>query len=69
MNTESQGVKNVKEFLLKMSEKIPKIFYNNLSCFIQLLDNDAYHLRNAVCDIIFNIIKTVLSKSAEGEEE
>lgn len=46
-----------------MSEKIPKIFYNNLSCFVQLLDNEAYHLRNAVVDIMVNIIKHVLSKS------
>ncbi|KAL4444819.1 hypothetical protein ABPG74_016027 [Tetrahymena malaccensis] len=61
VNTESQAVKNVKEFLLKMSEKIPKIFYNNLSCFVQLLDNEAYHLRNAVVEIMGNIIKNVLS--------
>lgn len=44
-----------------MSEKIPKIFYNNLSGFVQLLDNEAYPLRNAVVDIMGNIIKLVLS--------
>lgn len=53
-----------------MSEKIPKVFYNNLSSFVQLLDNEAYHLRNAVVDIMSNIIKYVLSvKSHEGSAE
>jgi hypothetical protein len=47
-----------------MSEKIPKVFYNNLSCFVQLLDNEAYHLRNAVVDIMAHIIKYVLSAKA-----
>lgn len=47
-----------------MSERIPKVFYNNLSCFVQLLDNEAYHLRNAVVDIMKNVIEQVISKQA-----
>lgn len=54
-----------------MSERIPKVFYNNLSSFVQLLDNEAYPLRNAVVDIMANIIRKVLSPqlNEEGEVE
>lgn len=36
---------------------MPKLFYTNLSVFIKLYDNDAYHLRNAITEIIGRIIK------------
>ena len=31
-----QSIKNTKEFLCGISEKLPKLFYNNLSCFIKV---------------------------------
>ena len=65
VNIEFSAVRNMKDFLLKMSEKIPRVFYNNLSCFIKLLDNEAYHIRNAVVEIISNIIKNLLSSNIE----
>lgn len=40
VNNESQAVKNTKEFLCKVSESIPKMFYNNLSSFIVLYDSE-----------------------------
>lgn len=40
VNNEGQAVKNTKEFLCKVSEKIPKLFYNNLSSFIALYDSE-----------------------------
>lgn len=40
LNAESTAVKNTKEFLCRVSEVMPKLFYNNLSTFIQLYDND-----------------------------
>ncbi len=61
VNQESQAVKNTKEFLVKLSERIPKVFHAQLSCFIQLYDNEGYHLRNAITEIIANIIKKVLT--------
>ena len=34
LSAESTAVKNTKEFLCKVSEVMPKLFYNNLSTFI-----------------------------------
>lgn len=51
----------------KLSEKIPKIFHTNLSCFIVLLKHESYYLRNAIADIMANIFRFVLS-GEENEE-
>lgn len=48
VNTESQAVKNCKDFFSIVSEAIPKMFYNNLSSFIVLYDSEV---------IIFKIIE------------
>jgi hypothetical protein len=61
LNTESQSIKNTKDFLSKLSERIPKIFYTNLSCFIVLLKHESYYLRNAIVDIMGNIFRHVFS--------
>ena len=34
LSAESTAVKNTKDFLCKVSEVMPKLFYNNLSTFI-----------------------------------
>ena len=36
LNTESIAVKNTRDFLIKLSEIMPKVFYNNLSAFMEL---------------------------------
>lgn len=42
VNNESQAVKNTKEFLCRVSDCIPKMFYNNLSSFIVLYDSEVF---------------------------
>ena len=51
-NTESQAVRNTKEVLCLCSMKITKLFYTNLSNFINLYESPAYLLRNALTEII-----------------
>ena len=67
VNSESQSIKNTKEFLSKLSEKIPKVFHTNLSCFIVLFRHESYYLRNAIADIMLNILRQVM-QAEEGEE-
>jgi|JI61114C2RNA_FD_contig_101_468484_length_3691_multi_2_in_0_out_0_1 flagellar biosynthesis chaperone FliJ len=64
-NAESQAIKNTRDFLSKLSETIPVNFYNNLQCFIKLYDSESYLLRNAITDIMANIIRKVLSGDSE----
>lgn len=40
VNNESQAIKNCKDFLCIVSDKIPKMFYNSLSSFIMLYDSE-----------------------------
>lgn len=61
LNAEASSIKNTKDFLSKLSERIPKVFYNNLQCFIKLYEHESYLLRNAISDILFNIIRNVLN--------
>ena len=68
INSESQSIKSTREFLIKLSERIPRIFYTNLSCFIPLFKHDSYLLRNAIVDIVTNILRLVLAP-AEQEED
>jgi len=69
INAESQAVKNTKELLSKISTQVPKLFYVNLSTFIGLYDSEAYLLRNALTDIIAEIIKKVLTvKESEDDD-
>lgn len=51
-STESQAVRNTKEVLCITSFKITKLFYTNLSNFINLYESSAYLLRNALTEII-----------------
>ena len=46
VSNESQAVKNTKEFLCKTSEKIPKLFYNNVFSFINLYDSEVLNSLN-----------------------
>jgi hypothetical protein len=65
LNAEASSIKNTKEFLSKLSERIPKVFYNNLQCFIKLYEHESYILRNAISDILFNILRNVLNADTE----
>lgn len=55
--------------MIKIAEKYPKIFNTNLSVFIKLYDNEGYHLRNAITEIIGRIIMNVLTIKEDEEEE
>lgn len=66
-NAESQAIKNTRDFLSKLSEAIPLNFYNNLQCFIKLYDSESYLMRNAITDIMANIIRKVLSGESEDK--
>jgi condensin complex subunit 1 len=40
ISNESQAVKNIKDFLCKVSESLPRLFYNNLTTFLPLYDSE-----------------------------
>ena len=69
LNAEASSIRNTKEFLSKLSERIPKVFYNNLQCFIKLYEHESYLLRNAISDILFNIIRNVLNIETEENKK
>jgi condensin complex subunit 1 len=67
--TESMAVKNLKEILSQTCKKIPKLFYLNLSTFMELYDNENYHLRNALTDIISFVIEHLTKDNEKDDEE
>ncbi len=69
LSAEASSIKNTKEFLSKLSERLPKVFYNNLQCFIKLYEHESYLLRNAISDILFNIIRNVLNIETEENKK
>lgn len=69
LNSEASSIKNTREFLSKLSEKIPRMFYTNLSCFIRLYQHESYHLRNAISDILMNILLQLQDESMEKARE
>jgi condensin complex subunit 1 len=66
-NAESQAIKNTRDFFSKLSYEIPQNFYNNLQCYIKLYDSESYLLRNAITDIMANIIRKVLNGDSEDK--
>jgi len=52
VHTESQAVKNTTTVLRLTSSKITKLFYINLSSFLDLYCSEAYYLRNALTEIL-----------------
>lgn len=61
--------KNARDFFSILSNHLPKIFINNLSCFLTLFDSESYLMRNTVCEILGNILKNVLTAQNEEDEE
>ena len=60
-------MRNTKDVLCLCSLKITKLFYTNLSNFINLYESPAYLLRNALTEIIQHVIRFVLTYSDENE--
>lgn len=69
VNAESQAVKNTKEILCRVAQQIPKAFYVNLSAFMCLYESEAYLLRNALTEILTEIIKSVLTQKEETGDD
>ena len=68
---ESQGIRNVSNFLEKLAQVIPKEFLTNLSVLIPLLDNPSYILRCGIIQslghLLVYLIKEDRSLNAETE--
>lgn len=70
MQTQKDRLLKIQEsFYQESVKKYQKFFYNNLSCFIKLFDNEAYSLRNAITEILGNIILFVLTHNKEDQTE
>jgi len=65
---ETTGVKNISSFLEIVSEKAAKTLFSQLPSVIQLLNCEAYQLRNTAVAIMGNIVGHVFS-SQENEED
>ncbi|KAL4489279.1 hypothetical protein ABPG72_006343 [Tetrahymena utriculariae] len=68
-SSENTVFKNARDFFSILSNHLPKIFINNLSCFLTLFDSESYLMRNTVCEILGNILKNVLTAQNEEDEE
>ncbi len=66
---QEEAFRNTKECLIRLSAKIPKMFYNNLASFMILYDHSSYYLRNALSEILANIIKYVLVSYDEEDRD
>jgi condensin complex subunit 1 len=67
--TESVAVKNLKEIMSSVSRKIPKLFYSNLSTFMDLYEHENYHLRNALTEVLSFIIQHLTNDHERDDEE
>lgn len=64
-NVDSQGLKNVTNFLIYLSEKIPKVIFSNLSSLVGFYDLDSYLVRNTLTEMLTNIIISILTNNTE----
>ena len=44
---------------------MPKVYYHQLSAFINLYDNENYHIRNGLSELITNVIEYLIKESKE----
>ena len=61
-NMDSQGLRNVGNFLVLLSKKSSKTLYNNITSLLQLFDSESYVIRNSLVDVITNVIINLLCK-------
>jgi condensin complex subunit 1 len=67
---ENIAVKNLKEILSLTSKQVSKYFYNNLSNLMQLYECENYFLRNALTEIITNVIEyLVVNQDIQHDQE
>ena len=59
INSEARSIKNTRQFLSKLSQRIPKMFKNFLNYHLRLYEHESYLLRNAASDILFNILRNI----------
>ncbi|CAK82169.1 unnamed protein product (macronuclear) [Paramecium tetraurelia] len=67
--TESLAVKNLKELLSQTSKDMPKVYYQQLSAFIGLYDNENYHIRNGLSELITNVIEYLIKESKDQDSD
>ncbi|CAK56283.1 unnamed protein product (macronuclear) [Paramecium tetraurelia] len=67
--TESLAVKNLRELLTISSKEMPKIYYQQLSSMIGLYDNENYHIRSGLSDVITNVIEYLVKESKEQNDD
>ncbi|CAD8143743.1 unnamed protein product [Paramecium octaurelia] len=67
--TESLAVKNLRELLSQTSKEMPKVYYQQLSAFIGLYDNENYHIRNGLSELITNVIEYLIKESKEQDSD
>ena len=65
---ESQGLRNVAKFLIFLSERASKIIYNNITTLLQFFDCGSYIIRNAIVEMIGNVIINFLCKLDDVED-
>ena len=65
---ESQGLRNVAKFLIFLSERASKIIYNNITTLLQFFDCGSYIIRNAIVEMIGNVIINFLCKLDDIED-
>lgn len=64
-NVDSQGLKNVTNFLIYLSEKVPKVIFSNLSSLVGFYDLDSYLVRNTLTEMLTNIIINILTNNTD----
>ncbi|CAD8060420.1 unnamed protein product [Paramecium sonneborni] len=67
--TESLAVKNLKELLSQTSKEMPRVYYQQLSAFISLYDNENYHIRNGLSELITNVIEYLIKESKDQDSD
>ena len=65
---ESQGLRNVAKFLTFLSERSSKIIYNNITTLLQFFDCGSYIIRNAIVEMMGNVIINFLCKLDDIED-
>eukprot|EP01103_Thecamoeba_quadrilineata_P010866 TRINITY_DN2462_c0_g1_i1.p1 TRINITY_DN2462_c0_g1~~TRINITY_DN2462_c0_g1_i1.p1 ORF type:complete len:1011 (+),score=148.98 TRINITY_DN2462_c0_g1_i1:371-3403(+) len=63
------GVKNLGSFLTELSEKVPKSMIPHIRLILPFLESEAYLLRNAVVNVIGQILNKALTKEKDSHHD